>query len=88
MELNFEGLQMQKWNTQADRAQKVDQKNGVICLVIMFNSWVMVIKTSKMAHFLYFLMMSAFLIRASERSYRSYLALQEDAMDCCILSYH
>ena len=38
MELNFEGLQMQKLNTQADRAQRVDGKNGVICLVIMFTS--------------------------------------------------
>ena len=41
-----------------DRAQKVDEKNGVICLVIMFTPRVMVIKMSKMAHFLYFLLMS------------------------------
>ena len=42
---DFGGLEMEKWNTQTDRAQRVDQKNGVICLVIIFNSRVMVIKT-------------------------------------------
>ena len=34
-----------------DRAQRVDEKDGVIFLVIMFISRVMVIKVSKMAHF-------------------------------------
>ena len=58
-ELNFEGLEMQKWNKQTDRAQRVDEKNGVICLVIMFAPGVMVIKMSKMAHFLYFALMPA-----------------------------
>ena len=38
----------------ADRAQRADEKNGVIYLVIMFTPRVMVIKMSKMAHFLYF----------------------------------
>ena len=33
-ELNFDGLQMQKWNIPMDRAQRVDEKNGVICLVM------------------------------------------------------
>ena len=42
-----------------DRAQKVHGKNGAICLVIMFVPRVMVIKMSKMAHFLYFLLMLA-----------------------------
>ena len=46
-------------NTQTDRAQRVDGKNGVICLVIMFTSRVMVIKMSKMTHSLYFLLMPA-----------------------------
>ena len=32
-----------------DRAQSGDEKNGVICLVIMFTSKVIVIKMSKMA---------------------------------------
>ena len=36
MELNFEGPKIQKWNIPTDRAWKVDEKNGVICLVIMF----------------------------------------------------
>ena len=36
MELNFEGLQMQKWNILSDRAQRVHDKNRVICLVLMF----------------------------------------------------
>ena len=40
-----------------DRAQRVDEKNGVICLVIMFTTGVMTIKMSKMVHFLYFLLM-------------------------------
>ena len=39
MELNFEGLEMLRF------------KNRVICLVIRFNSGVMVIKMSKMAQF-------------------------------------
>ena len=38
MELNFEGLETQKWNIPTDWAQKVDEKIGVICLVIMFPS--------------------------------------------------
>ena len=49
MKLNFEGLEMQKWNKPTDRAQKVDKKNEVICLVIIFNSRIMVIKMSKIA---------------------------------------
>ena len=28
VELNFEGLEMQKWNTSADRARSVDLKMG------------------------------------------------------------
>ena len=35
-----------------ERAQRVDDKNGVICLVIMYTPGVMVIKMSKMAHLL------------------------------------
>ena len=42
-----------------DSAQRVDEKNGAICLVIIFTPRVMVIKMSKMAHFLYFLQMTA-----------------------------
>ena len=54
MELNLEGLKMQNWNIPTDRAERVDEKNVVICLVIMFTSRVMVNKMSKMAQF-YFL---------------------------------
>ena len=42
-----------------DKTQRVDQKNGVIFLVIMFNARVMIIKMSKTAQFLYFLLMTA-----------------------------
>ena len=59
IELNFEGLEMQKWNIPTDRAQKRDTKNGVICLVMMSTPGVMVIKMSKMAHFFNFLLMTA-----------------------------
>ena len=37
----------------ADRAQRVDKINGVICLVVMFTCGVIVIKKSKMAHFVF-----------------------------------
>ena len=57
-EQNFEDLAIQKSKMQMDRAQIVDEKNGVICLV-MFVPGVMVIKMSKLAHFLYFLLMPA-----------------------------
>ena len=39
------------------RAQRVDEKNGVICLVVVFTPGVMVITMSKMAHFLSFLLL-------------------------------
>ena len=49
---------MQKWNISLDRAQKVDEKDGVI-LLVMFTLRVMVIKMSKMVHFMYFLVNTA-----------------------------
>ena len=54
MELNFEGLGMQKWDIPTDRAQRTDGKYGTICLVFMFTPQVMVIKMWKMAHFFVF----------------------------------
>ena len=36
MELNFEDLEMQKRNIPTDRARRIEDKNGVICLVTMF----------------------------------------------------
>ena len=56
MKLNFEGLEMQKWNMPTDIPQKVDGENGVICLVIMLTLGAMVSKIQKMAPLLYFLM--------------------------------
>ena len=43
IELNFEGLKMQKW-----------KKYGVICLVIIFTPKVTIIKMAQMAHFFVF----------------------------------
>ena len=54
MKMNFDYFQIQKWMLQTVRAEKVDEKNGVICLVSMFPSWVMVHKLSKKVHFLQF----------------------------------
>ena len=36
---------------QTVRTEKVDEKNGVICLISMFPSWVMVLKFSKKSSF-------------------------------------
>ena len=52
MEFNFEVLEMGKWNIPTDRAQREHEKNQIIFLFIMFNPRVVVIKMSKMAHFL------------------------------------
>ena len=49
MGLNFEVLQIQKWNIPTDRAEIVDEKNGVIYLFIMLSHKFMVIKISKIA---------------------------------------
>ena len=59
------------------RSEKVDEKNGVICLVSMIPSWVMVLKLSKKSHFLQFYAdlskkstsIKAIYIYASERSH-------------------
>ena len=53
-ELNFEGLKMQKRNILTNRAQRVDEKKVVICLVVMFIPRVIAIKTSKIALFCIF----------------------------------
>ena len=51
LELNFESLAMQKLNIPTDRTQRLDEKDGVICLVIMFTPKVIAIRISKMARF-------------------------------------
>ena len=53
MELNFEGLKLQKRNVPTDRTRKIDEKNGTIYLVIMFTRRVMVKTMSKMVFFLF-----------------------------------
>ena len=59
MELNFKGLEMQKLNTPTSNDLRADEKNEVICRVIMFTSRVMIFKMSKMAPFLCFLLITA-----------------------------
>ena len=93
MELNFEGFEMQKLNIPTDRAQRANEKNEVICVIIMITLGVMVIKMYKNG--------SSFVPYADaskksgtvwtkylHASERSYFALSENAMDCWILSYH
>ena len=58
MKTNFEYFQIQKWILQSVKPEKVDKKNGVICLVSMFPSRVMVLKLSKKMHFWNFLLTS------------------------------
>ena len=53
MGLNFEGFKMQKWSKPVDRSERVDKKNRVVCLVIMFTSRVIVIKMWKIALFIF-----------------------------------
>ena len=56
-ELNFEDLEMLKWNIPTVRVQRVKERNVANGLAVIFTSGVMVIKMSKMVHFLYFLLM-------------------------------
>ena len=51
MKMNFEYFQIQKLMLQTVRAEKVDEKNGVICLVSMFPSWVMSLNCPKKMYF-------------------------------------
>ena len=54
MELSFEGLETQKWNIPAGRAQRLDEKNGVICLVILFTPRAIIIKMTQIGLFFVF----------------------------------
>ena len=47
MKMNFEYFQIQKLIIQTVRLKKVDEKNGVICLVFMFPYQFVVLKVSK-----------------------------------------
>ena len=76
---------MQKWNIATDGAQRVDEKNGVIRLV-MFTLRLTVIKMSKMARFMYFLLDTAKSQSQNWERYLtaskwSYLALSENTMN-------
>ena len=51
MKMNFDYFQIQKWILQTVRAEKVDEKNGVICLFSTFPSWVVVRRLSKKVYF-------------------------------------
>ena len=50
---------MWKKDIYVKRLERVDEKNGVICLVIMFTSGDMVIEMSKMTQLLYFVLITA-----------------------------
>ena len=50
IKMNFDYFQIKKWILQTVRAEKVDEKIEVICLVSMSSSW----KLSKKGHFLQF----------------------------------
>ena len=51
--LNSDGLKIQKWIMPMNRAERVDEKNSVVCLA-MFTHGVMVIKMSEITHFCLF----------------------------------
>ena len=60
IELNFEGLlKVKNKYIPEESDQRVDEKNVVIYLFIMFTPRVMVIKMSKLVHCLHFLLMKA-----------------------------
>ena len=59
IKLIFEGLEMRKWNRSMDRAQRLDEKDGVICLIFIFTFGVTVNAMPKMVHFLHFMLMTA-----------------------------
>ena len=93
MKMNFEYFQTQKWILQIVRSEKVDEKNGVICLVSMFPSWVMVLKLSKKVQVLQFcadLSKKSKSIKATSMyaSERSRYALSENGIVYCAMTYY
>ena len=82
---------MQKLNISTYRAQRVDEKNDFIRLV-MFTSEVMVIRMSKMAHLMHFLFNTEkahpVWVRYLNASEISYLALLQNTVDYGVLTYH
>ena len=54
MKLNFEGPEMLKWNIPTNKAQRIHEKNGILCLIIIFSPRVTVIKMLQIAPFFVF----------------------------------
>ena len=59
MKLNSEGLEMQKLNISTDTAQRLDEKNRIIGLIIKFIPRVIFINISKSAYCSYILLIAA-----------------------------
>ena len=60
LKMNCKCFQIQKWMSQAGRGEKnLRWKNGAICVVFMFPSWIMILKLSKKVHFFNFVLTSA-----------------------------
>ena len=59
MELNFEGLEMQKWNEPTYGADRIHKKNQVVFLVIVFTLRAIVTEVSKIVYALYILLIAA-----------------------------
>ena len=91
MKMNFDYFQIQKWMLYT--VGKSRWKNGVICLVSMFPSWVMTLKLSKKVYFMQFCAdvseksksVKAFAIYASKSSHYT---LSENGMVYSGLSHH
>ena len=93
MKMNFEYFQIEKLMLQTVRAEKVHEKNGIICLLSIFPWWVIVLKLSEKVHFLQFCAglskksksIKAIYIYACEKS--RYALSENDivyhAMTCC-----
>ena len=81
MKINFDYFQIQNWMLQTVRAEEVDEKSGVICLVSIFPSCVMVFTLSKKVNLFQFCAdlskkpksVKASYIYASESSHSTFL---------------
>ena len=51
MKMNFNYFQIHKWVLQTVRAEKVDEKNGAVCLNSMLPFWVKAFNCSKSPFF-------------------------------------
>ena len=85
MKMNFGNFQIQKWISETVRAQKVDEKNRLFCLISFFPSSVMTLKLPRIVHFLQICAalskkptyIKAIYFYPSERPYR---AISEDSI--------